>query len=155
MAVSLAVLLVLQLPSTAETLRDEVQGSYSGGRATAEFLRPYVGSRPIYCVNFYGTAVQPYFDRNIFVNWPTALWTWSNRRDYESKRILNESPPGNAIVVVPAGGKTAPKLATSELAKEQLAKRNFLRKRRFCGTQFWLGQVSEYECYEIFERQPR
>ena len=155
MAVSLAVLLVLQLPSTAETLRDEVQGPYSGGRATAEFLRPYVGSRPIYCVNFYGTAVQPYFDRNIFVNWPTALWTWSNRRDYESKRILNESPPGNAIIVVPTGGKTAPKLATSEFAKEQLAKRNFLRKRQFCGAQFWLGRVSEYECYEIFERHPR
>ena len=73
MAVSLVVLLVLQLPSTAETVCAEVQGPYSGSRATAEYLRPYVGSRPIYCINFYGTAIQPYFDRNIFANWPTAL----------------------------------------------------------------------------------
>jgi hypothetical protein len=155
LAVSLAVLLVLQMPSTAKSVRDEVAGAYSGGKATAEFLRPYVGSRPIYCVNFYGTAIQAYFDRNIFVNWPTAFWTWSNRRDYEGKRILNESPPNNAIVVVPTGGATALKLAKSEYAREQLAKRNFVRRREFCGAQFWLGRVSEYECYEIFERQFR
>jgi hypothetical protein len=152
MAVSLAVLLVLQMPSTAKTVRDEVEGAYSGGKATAEFLRPYVGSRPIYCVSFYGTAIQAYFDRNIFVNWPTALWTWSNKRDWEAKRILNETPPGNAIVVVPTGGATALKVAKSEYAREQLAKRNFVRRREFCGAQFWLGKVSEYECFEIYER---
>jgi hypothetical protein len=106
LAISLAVLLVFQLPSTAETVRDEVQGPYSGSKASAEFLRPYVGRRPIYCVNFYGTGMQPYFDRNIFANWPTAFWTWSNRRDYESKRILYESPPNNAIIVVPTGGQS-------------------------------------------------
>jgi hypothetical protein len=154
LAVSLAVLLVLQLPSTAETVRDEIQGHYSGGRATAEFLRPYVGRRPIYCVNFYGTGAQPYFDRNIFANWPAAFWTWSNRRDYESKRILNESPPSNAIVVVPTGGQSTLKLATSESARVQLGKRHFVRRHEFCGAQFWLGRVSEYECYEIYERQP-
>ena len=103
-------LLVLQLPLTAETVRAEVQGPYSGGRATAEFLRPYVGSRPIYCVNFYGTGVQPYFDRNIFVNWPTAFWTWSTRRASESNRILYESPPNNAIIVVPSGGQATANL---------------------------------------------
>ena len=115
MAASLVVLLVLQLPSTAETVWAEVQGPYSGSRATAEYLRPYVGSRPIYCINFYGTAIQPYFDRNIFANWPTAYWTWSNRWDYESKRILKESPPGNAIVVVPDGGQTTLKFAKSDV----------------------------------------
>jgi hypothetical protein len=155
LAISLAVLLVFQLPSTAETVRDEVQGPYSGSRASAEFLRPYVGRRPIYCVNFYGTGMQPYFDRNIFANWPTAFWTWSNRRDYESKRILYESPPSNAIIVVPTGGQSNSKLATSELAKVQLARSHFLRRREFCGAQFWMGRVSEYECYEIYERQPR
>jgi hypothetical protein len=155
MAIPLAVLLALQLPSTAATLRDDVQGPFSGSRATAEYLRPFVGRRPIYCVNFYGTAVQPYFDRNIYANWPTAFWTWSNRRDYESKRILYESAPGNAIIVVPTGAKPALKLATSELAREQLGKRGFTRKHQFCGAQFWLGRVSEYECYEIFERQSR
>ena len=38
MAASLAVLLVLQLPSTAVTVWAEVQGPYSGSRATAEYL---------------------------------------------------------------------------------------------------------------------
>jgi hypothetical protein len=155
LAVSLAVLLVLQLPSTAETVRAEVQGPYSGGRATAEFLRPYVGKRPIYSVNFYGTAVQAYFDRNIFANWPTAFWTWSTRQASEANRILYESPPNNAIIVVPSGGQAASKLAKSEFARVQLAKRHFLRRREFCGAQFWLGGVSEYECYEIYQRQPR
>ena len=155
MAVSLAVLLILQLPLTAETLSAEVQGPYSGGRATAEFLRPYVGSRPIYSVNFYGTAVQPYYEKNIFNDWPTAFWTWSTRRAYESNRILYESPPSNAIIVVPSGGAAASKLATSELARVQLAKRHFVRRHEFCGAQFWLGRVSEYECYEIYQRQLR
>jgi hypothetical protein len=155
MTVSLAVLLAFQLPLTAETLRDEVHGPYSGSKAVAEFLRPYVGRRPIYCVNFYGAALQPYFERNIFANWPTAFWTWSNRRNYESKRIFYENPPNNAIVVVPSGGESALKLATSEFARTQFAKRNFVRRQRFCGSQFWLGRVSEYECYEIFERASR
>jgi hypothetical protein len=149
----LAVLLLLQLPSTAETIRDEVQGSYSGAEATAEFLRPYVGRRPIYCVNFYGTGVEAYFDRNIFADWPTAFWTWSNRRASESSRILYEPPPNNAIIVVPTGGQSSLKRAKSELASGQLTKRHFLKRREFCGAQFWMGGVSEYECYEIYERQ--
>jgi len=151
----LAVLLILQLPSTAVTVRDELQGPYSGSRATAEFLQPYVGKRPIYCVNFYGTGVQAYYNRNIFVDWPAAFWTWSTRRASESNRILYETPPNNAIIVVPTGGQTALKLAKSEFARVQLAKRHFLRKREFCGAQFWMGGVSEYECYEIYERQLR
>jgi len=155
LAVSLAALLVLQMPLTVETVHSEVQGPYSGGRATAEFLRPYVGKRPIYSVNFYGTGVEPYYDRNVFANWPTAFWTWSTRRAAESNRILYESPPNNAIIVVPTGGQVASKFAKSELARVQLAKRHFLRRREFCGAQFWLGGVSEYECYEIYERQPR
>ncbi len=154
LAFSLAVLLVLQLPSTAETVRAEVQGPYSGAKATAQFLRPYVGKRPIYCVKFYGTGVEAYYDRNIFVDWPTAFWTWSTRRAYESNRILYEPPPSNALVVVPTGGQSSMKLAKSELARVQLAKRHFVRRHEFCGAQFWLGRVSEYECYEIFERQP-
>jgi hypothetical protein len=155
LALPLAVLLLLQLPLTAKTIRDEVQGPYSGARATAEFLRPYVGRRPIYCVNFYGTGVEAYYDRNIFADWPTAFWTWSNRRASESNRILYESPPNNAIIVVPTGGQSSLKLAKSELAKVQLTKRHFLRRREFCGAQFWMGSVSEYECYEIYERQSR
>jgi hypothetical protein len=155
LAFPLAVLLILQLPLTAETIRDEVRGPYSGARATAEFLRPYVGHRPIYCVNFYGTGVAAYYDRNIFVDWPTAFWTWSNRRAAESRRILDESPPNNAIIVVPLGGKSSLKFAKSELAGVHLAKRHFLRRREFCGAQFWLGSVSEYECYEVYEKQSR
>jgi len=155
LTISLAVLLLLQLPSTAKTIRDEVQGPYSGARATAAYLRPYGGHRPIYCMNFYGTGVEAYYDRNIFVDWPTAFWTWSNRRASESNRILYESPPNNAIIVVPTGGQSSIKLARSESARTQLAKRHFLRRHEFCGAQFWLGRVSEYECYEIYEKQPR
>ncbi len=153
LAVLLAVLLIFQLPSTAKTVWDEVQGAYSGASATAEFLRPYAGHRPIYCVSFYGTGVQAYFDRNIFSDWPTAFWTWSNRRAYESNRILNETPPNSAIVVVPTGGQATLKQAKSEQARVQLAKRHFVRRHEFCGAQFWMGGVSEYECYEIYERQ--
>jgi hypothetical protein len=153
LAALLAVLLVVQLPSTAKTVSDEVQGTYSGASATAEFLRPYVGHRPIYCVSFYGTGVQAYFDRNIFSDWPSAFWTWSNRRAYESNRILNETPPSNAIVVVPTGGQATLKQAKSEQARVQLTKRRFVRRHEFCGAQFWMGGVSEYECYEIYERQ--
>jgi hypothetical protein len=155
LAVSLALLLVLQLPLTAETVSAEVRGPYSGAKATAEFLGRYVGRRPIYCVNFYGTGVQPYFDRNIFANWPTAFWTWSNRQAWETKRILYGSPRENAIIVVPSGGQINPKAAIPKSERVQLANRHFVARHTFCGAQFWLGRVSEYECYEIYERQAR
>lgn len=153
LAVLLAVLLVFQLPLTAKTVLDEIQEQYSASKSTAEFLRPYVGRRPIYCVSFYGTGVQPYFEKNLFVDWPTAFWTWSTPRAAESNRILYETPLNNAIIVVPTGGKAAAKLATSEFARVRLGKKHFLRRHEFCGAQFWLGKVSEYECYEIYERQ--
>jgi len=155
LAHALSVLLILQLPWTAKTVLDDVRGSYSGASATAEFLRPYVGSRPIYCTSFYGTGVQAYFDRNIFIDWPAAFWTWSTRRAAESTRIFYETPPNRAIIVVPTGGQANARFAKSELAREQLTKRHFVRRREFCGAQFWMGGVSEYECYEIYERQAR
>ena len=153
LAVSLAVLVILQVPSTAQTIYDEIQGPYSGAKATAEFLAPYVGHRRIYCVNFYGAGVQPYFSKNIFVNWPDAYWTWSTRRASEASRILDEAPPNNAIVVVPAGGLSSPKPARSNAATARLASRNFQKMKEFCGAQFWLGQVSEYECYDIYQKK--
>ncbi len=152
LAVSLAVLLIVQLRSTAQTICAEIQGPYSGAKATAKFLGPYVGHRRIYCVNFYGTGVQPYFSKNIFANWPATYWTWSTRRASEANRILDEALPDNAIVVVPAGGLSSPKPARSNAANAQLARRHFQRTKEFCGAQFWLGQVSEYECYDIYQK---
>lgn len=155
LSISLAILLLFQLRLTAETVAAEVEGPYSGARATAEYLRPYVGKRPIYCVNFYGTGVQPYFKKNIFINWPTAYWTWSNRSAVEAKRILSESPPDRAIIVFPSGGQPSPRAVIPRSEKMELANRHFLARHAFCGAQFWMGRVSEYECYEIFERSAR
>lgn len=152
LAISLTVLVILQMPSTAKTIYAEIQGPYSGSKAAAEFLGPYVGHRRIYCVNFYGAGMQPYFSKNIFANWPTAYWTWSTRRASEAKRILDEAPPNNAIVVVPAGALSSPKSARSNAASAQLARWRFQRIREFCGGQFWLGRVSEYECYDIYQK---
>lgn len=152
LAVSLAVLVIAQLPATAQTIHAEIQGPYSGAKATAAFLGPYVGHRRIYCLNFYGTGVQPYFGKNIFTNWPTAYWTWSTRRTAEANRTLEESLPNNAVVVVPFGGLSSPKPARSNAASAQLARRDFRRTKEFCGAQFWLGQVSEYECYDIYQK---
>jgi hypothetical protein len=148
----LAVLLILQVPSTAKTVYAEIQGTYSGAKATAEFLSPYVGHRRIYCVNFYGVGVQPYFSKNIFANWPAAYWTWSTRRASEATRILDEALPNNAIVVVPAGALSSPKPPRSSAANAQLVGHHFQRTKEFCGAQFWLGKVSEYECYDIYQR---
>lgn len=151
LAAALAVLVIVQMPSTAKTIYAEIQGSYSGAKATAAFLAPYVGHRRIYCVNFYGTGIQPYFGQNIFVDWPDAYWTWSTKRAVEAKRILEEVPPNSAIVVVPAGGLSSPKPARSNAAIVRLASRHFQKTKEFCGAQFWLGQVSEYECYDIYQ----
>ena len=153
LAVSLAVLVIAQAPSTARTVYAEIQGRYSGAKATAAFLAPYAGHRRIYCVNFYGTGMQPYFSKNIFANWTDAYWTWSNRRAYEANRILDEAPPNNAIVVVPAGGLTSPIPPRSSPASTKLAARHFQKTNEFCGAQFWLGQVSEYECYDIYQKK--
>lgn len=153
LALVLAVLVAWQAPATAQTVYAEIRGPYSGSKAAANFLAPYVGHRRIYCVNFYGTGVQPYFHENIFANRTDAYWTWSTGEAYQASRILYEEPPGNAIVIVPAGGLSSPKPARSSTASARLANRHFQKVKEFCGAQFWLGQVSEYECYDIFEKK--
>jgi hypothetical protein len=153
LAVSLAVLVVWQVPATAKTIVAEVREPYSGARATAQYLEPQVGHRRIYCVNFYGTAIEPYFDHNIFANWPDAYWTWSTHRAAQANRVLDQDLPANAIVVVPFGGLSSPKPARSNAASAKLTSQGFQKTKEFCGAQFWLGSVSEYECYDIYQRR--
>ncbi|HEX8927053.1 MAG TPA: hypothetical protein VF786_14740, partial [Terriglobales bacterium] len=153
LAVSLAVLVLWQVPATAKSIYSELRGPYSGAHATADYLEPQVGHRRIYCVNFYGTALEPYFDKNIFANWPDAYWTWSTHRAAQANRILDQDLPANAIVVVPFGGLSSPKPARSNAASAKLASQGFQKTREFCGAQFWLGDVSEYECYDIYQRR--
>lgn len=153
LAVSLAVLVILQIPSTAKTIYAEIKSPYSGARATAEFLDAHVGHRRIYCTNFYGTGVQAYFTKNIFTNWPNSYWTWSNQSAFEARFSVKHALPTNALVVVPAGGLSSPKSGRSDTAGTSLASHQFHRTKEFCGAQFWLGQVSEYECYDIYEKK--
>lgn len=152
LATALATLVLMQLPATAKTIMDDLHGPYSGAKAAAAYLSRYVGERPIYCTNFYGTGIQPYFKENIFANWPTAYWTWSTKMSAKSRHILEEAPPNNAIVVVPAGGLPSLAIAKSSAAIGKLRSHHFHRTEQFCGAQFWMGQISEAECYDIYQR---
>jgi hypothetical protein len=153
LAASLAVLVIWQIPATAQTIYTELRGPYSGSKATAEYLAPYVGHRRIYCVNFYGTGVEPYFEKNIFTNWPDAYWTWSTHRTAQANHALDQDLPNNVIVIVPFGGLSSPKPARSNTASTRLANQQFQKTKEFCGGQFWLGKVSEYECYDIYQKR--
>ena len=153
LAAAIAVLITCQVPATAKTIYTEIREPYSGAKATAQYLEPQVGHRRIYCVNFYGTAIEPYFEKNIFANWPEAYWTWSTHRAAQANRILDQDLPANAIVIVPFGGLSSPKPVRSNATSTKLTSQGFTKAKEFCGAQFWLGSVSEYECYDIYQRR--
>ncbi len=70
----LTVVFAFQMFLAVKALRYDYATPYSGAADMAQFLHQ-IGAQPDETSGFtyYAVALQPYFDHNIFVNWPTAF----------------------------------------------------------------------------------
>jgi len=73
LALILSVVFAIQTWSAIRAWRFDLVNPYSGAADMARFLHQ-IGARPgeITGAGYFAVALQPYFDRNIYANWPTA-----------------------------------------------------------------------------------
>lgn len=81
----LGVVLAVQTSWSVLSLRYDLRQAYSGAaQAAAEVASDRAVGRPVAAVGFSSMAIQPYFEENVFSNYPPdnggAFWFWSNRR---------------------------------------------------------------------------
>jgi len=158
---ALVVVCAVQTFWSAGSFRYDLRHPYSGSEALAAFLGAHGDGKTIYAASFpsedsdvHGSvgaapasAVQPYFDRNIYANYnhgrPQSFWKWSTGIDliYEPRRILNAQPDLIVLSVVWRGSERQPRLYPG-----------YRVLARFPGKLAWKNGTLERESYILLER---
>jgi hypothetical protein len=129
---------------------------YGSGATTAAFLRPYVMSHAkIVAIgnDSLSVDIQPYFDRNVFLNEPYTYYWWSTHNPSKQlyKKFLREGPE---IVVLEWRFRDFPTpgaIAAIPLA-EQLTGMGYRNTHTFCGGVVRPGRaIQEWECDLIYQ----
>lgn len=146
---SLALLLILQLPLTVAAVRNEIRAPYSGAKAAAEFMKGYIGKRPLYAFESFRAGLLPYFPRNVFANEAdVSFWRWHKRPETLAARLLTAEMPDDAVVVYRSQMNLR-----FDLAEFLLNKRSWRKTHSFCGRLFWFDTWYADECYDFYEKQ--
>ncbi len=152
---ALSLVLIAQLPKTAIAIRHQLVDPSSPGKEAAEFLKPIVGTRPMYGANYYSGVVLPYFPQNIFANRRTAVWTTSSGTIRQERQMLASTFPPDALLVV--GTVEAADIDPADRQQnpvELLLARGSMHKTRiFCGKEIWFSGYLRQDCVVIFEHQ--
>jgi len=137
---------LLQVKWTAVAVRRDIHEPYSGAKAAADFIRPLVGTRPIFGAHYHSIALLPYFNHNFFANQPShSYWAWSYN-DTSDVNVQTRRYSGPAIVVL--GWVSFDR----ELLPANLVAQQFRLTHRYCGHLFMRDGFSEVSCYDIYER---
>jgi hypothetical protein len=106
---------VTQILWSAYAIEFDHYRRYSPDLETAQFLRPYVRQGASIAVTYLdnhvgedsippenllyrSVGILPYFESNIFINWPDWFWSWSVRNP--SERLFKESLPSRPAIIV-------------------------------------------------------
>ncbi len=144
-----AILIPAQCCATFRSVSYDLNNAYSGSKLAAAYLNTYPPSTPMYAIGYPCTAIQPYFDRNVFYNLNggkrIAYWDWSNRNHSSEVGALLGSRP--ALVML--GYKAqAEKVAWAKV----LAANGYQEVTRFEGHLFWRTHVMEDESFTLYRR---
>jgi hypothetical protein len=161
--VALAAVAVVQILWSVNAIVYDHSHAYSGDRAAAEFLKPYVenGSTIITTFidqednhSFNAVGILPYFNQPVFANWKTPFWWWAIKRNqtdqlYES--ILKSNP---AIVVVETRQATpAIPIDMGDPKIQSLLHSGYRATRLFCGTTPYRMTLGMTCCHLILQCQ--
>jgi hypothetical protein len=95
--VVIGIFIFVQLFWSANTAIYDVLHVYSGAKAAAEFIKEkHYDQQRIYGLGYYASALEPYFDSNIYKNktQDNAYYFWSKENgDLTNDQILSDLPP--------------------------------------------------------------
>jgi hypothetical protein len=134
--------------------------AYSGDRAAAAFLKPFVQSGAKIAVTFIddegnhafdGVGVLPYFDKNIYVNQADSFWWWSDLDSTETRfnEILPTQPRLVLVEVRYKGG--VDRIDLNQPRIESVEKAGYRFVHAYCGTYPQRLQLGLTTCHVIFE----
>ena len=161
MLAGVATIVAVHLVWSASSFRFDLEEPYSGSEALANYLKAHAEDKTIYAAGFpsrdgethpsvggsAASAVQPYFDRNIYANYhggrQPSFWEWSTSIDliYERRRILAARPDLIVLSVV-----------SPRSAKQPALYPGYRVAARFSGDLAWKNGTHEPEAYILMER---
>ena len=122
----------------------DLRGSYSAGRATADYIKTHQMSEAKICATtFWSTSILAFFDQNIFLNHNNgqrpSFWFWANdnRRDDDLNWILEQQPD---LVII---GR--PKEPSAPIDGYQVA-------NLFEGNLYWKNRIKEQQHFAIYRK---
>jgi hypothetical protein len=150
-AIPLAIVICVQCYWSACSMAYDWRYPYSGSQAAAQgILQLNLQKKKLYAIGFASTAIQPYFEHNIFANVNDgrreAYWDWSLRNHVNlDSEHLAELLPGYVIV----GYKNESERA---VWADLVAKGGYRVIRHFEGNTYWQSRILEPESYELYQR---
>jgi hypothetical protein len=159
--VALAAVAVVQILWSANAVAYDYSHAYSGDRAAAEFLKPYVENDTMIVTTFIGQednhsfnaiGILPYFNQQVFANWQTRFWWWSIKRfqtDRLFESILKSHPP---IVIVETRQVTpAIPIDMADPKIQSLLRSGYRATHAFCGTTPYRLSLGMTCCHVILQ----
>jgi hypothetical protein len=155
-ALMLLLIAVVQISWAEFAFRFDDAHDYASGATTAAFHKPYVMSQArIVAIgnDFLSVAIEPYFDRKVFLNQPYPYYWWSAHNP--SKRLYKQLLVGRPEIVVLEWRfrdyPTSQTVAAIPLA-EQLTGVNYRNTHTFCGGVVAPGRkILEWDCDLIYQ----
>jgi hypothetical protein len=161
--VALMVMTATQILWSGYALYHDRYFLYSPDRAAAGFLKPFVDQGDRIAVTYVknlrvsngkantSVGIQPYFDRNIFVNTPYSFWWWSDRDPSQDRyeAVLPSHP--EIVVVEDIENRSIQPIGFDHPEFEILAKEGYRYRDAFCAA-VPIGLRPQFSvCHVIFE----
>lgn len=147
--IALTTVMLVQCYWTWCAVRYDWSNPYSGSRAAAQGIAQLgLEHRRTYAIGYACVAIQPYFSRNIFINWndrrTEAYWDWSNHNHVNKDVVrLRELRPEYVII----GYKNQ---FERSIWTESVARSGYHKIRHFEGNSFWQDQIFEPESFDLY-----
>ena len=142
----LILVVTCQLYWTSRSVYYDCRSAYSGSREAARFLSENeIDRHEIAGLGYSSVAIQPYFPRNIFVNFDNSFWDWSDRNDTSDPvRFFSSRRPGYVI-----SGYNTP--AERQSWGKLLRAAGYDLARHFEGNLFWEDRMTEPEAFDLYQ----
>lgn len=157
-------ILAVHLYWTARSIGYDIEYDYSGSRLAAEFIKDnHLERRRLFGIGFPALGLQPYFDHNIYANYPTrggfCFWDWSTRSpwfyatSFSLDRRVMQGWFERQIAQQPEFVVLSVKFSSDLLYIRWFrAHPEYRIVQRFDGHHFWKNVMSEPEVFLLYAR---
>jgi hypothetical protein len=162
-SIACMVCIIIQIMWAVHAFRYDHRYLYSGDKAAADYLAPYVSAHKPMAITyfapspvnaFHSIGLAPYFDRPIFINQQRQFWLWS--KDEHSDAAFQAALDRNPILIDALYDRylrqTSEDPLNSPLA-HLLESKNYHFTKMFCGVLPEGFHENEKICHVFFERK--